>query len=172
MPSKRELVMEPTLKKYFFAFIIVLVVVVQAFVLQLQARNLTFLSQSTIDNLLKSFHGAEAISSELKMQELNGKSWACELYGVRSRMQQDSQLNLYTFQKEDKMSLRNRGSQVIRQYGIVSGQLRGETTQLQETLKITAQGRLMGLMVMKDTRPESVVAISDCSLVTEHNKPE
>lgn len=75
----------------------------------LEMVNLTL---QQVKNLQSQFAKAQPPQT----QEIQGKSYDCRLYGMRSRMYSKEKKNFYRFEKKQDIPLKNSGAQIIPSY--------------------------------------------------------
>lgn len=126
------------------------------FFFTLAQADLEFISPTQQAELAKEFETAEF--SNKNQDNLREKSWTCDMYGVRSRMQVQRGLKLYKWDE----TWRNKGAQLVREYKPEKQALVGKSERFQDQVRLTSGGRLISQLSLNS--PEHrVVAYSVCS---------
>lgn len=127
----------------------------------LQALEMEYVSQEQHSELETLFSKA-TFSAEKHAQKISEKSWSCDMYGVRSRLQVQRDVTLYSWSKEDAgKTWHNKGAQLLSDYKTEPEALTGSNGRLEDRVKITADGRLVSQL--STTSPQKVViAYSVC----------
>ncbi len=104
----------------------------------------------------------EAHSAADKAETVSGRRWTCDMYGVRSRLQVQRDVNLYSLKKTD-LGYTNSGAQVVNQYSAAEGILKGGNARFEDQLRLTADGRLISRLSLRNqASPSAVIAYSVC----------
>lgn len=94
-----------------------------------------------------------------KSESIKQKEWTCDMFGVRTRLQVQRGVKLYSFKKE---SWRNSGAQLVEDYKPESKELLGRADRFEDRLRVTDKGQLISQLTV--TSPiRQVVAYSLCS---------
>jgi hypothetical protein len=88
------------------------------------------------------------------------KTWTCDMYGVRTRLQVRRGVKLYRW--SNASDWQNAGAQVVTNYQVAKDSLNGRTDRYEDQVKVTADGRIISrLSALKPTT--TVLAYSVCS---------
>lgn len=102
----------------------------------------------------------EGSLSPTQQSELLQKTWSCDMYGMRTRLQIQRGLKLYQL-VDDKSGVKNNGVQLIAHYNKESGQLIGRDGRFEDQIKMTARGQLISRLSLS-AGSHDVLAYSLC----------
>lgn len=124
------------------------------------ALDIEYFSPAEKNKLVAEFEQAKLENAKA----LTGKTWNCSMYGVRTRLQVQRDVKLYALNSEphEEKRLRNSGAQVISQYAVENSVLVGRTVKFEDQIRLTADGRLISRLSLRDPTP-TVLAYSVCS---------
>lgn len=95
--------------------------------------------------------------------KVTNKKWSCDMYGIRSRLQVQRKVNLYSLNKESQSgAFVNSGAQVVSQYTSKDNILKGQNERFEDQIRLTAEGQLISRLTSLKPVP-SVIAYSICS---------
>jgi hypothetical protein len=104
------------------------------------AVDIEFIADQQIAGLQAEFSRLPVPSNNTIEQALLGRSWLCELYGVRSRLQVERNVSLYQFSRA-KNALANRGSYPIENYRMDHRGITGRTSNLEDIVRVSVDGK-------------------------------
>jgi len=104
------------------------------------AVDIEFIPDQEIARLQTEFSRLPVPSNNNVEQSLIGRSWLCELYGVRTRLQVERNVSLYQFSRA-KNALANRGSYPIANYRMDHRGLAGRTSNLEDIVRLSVDGK-------------------------------
>ncbi len=98
--------------------------------------------------------------------QIEGKKWLCDMFGVRSRMQVQRNVKLYSLKKDALGSFSNSGAQVVSSYTPHNGTLQGKNERFEDQLRLTTDGQLLSRLSLRghDAAP-TVIAYSICRVL-------
>ncbi len=95
----------------------------------------------------------------LVKSELKHKKWTCDMYGVRTRLQVQRNVKLYSWQNDKTWE--NSGAQVVVSYTEDEKSLLGRTERFEDRVKMKSNGELISQLSL--VKPErEVIAYSVC----------
>lgn len=104
-------------------------------------KSCPLLSIKNIDNqemrrLQNTFRNFQALDSKVGKESIVGKNWNCDLYGIRTRLQVEKDLLLYSFRGLGD-SMINKGAQPISRYSWTKIGLQGTNDKLTDVLRFS-----------------------------------
>ena len=137
---------------------------IQSFILSLifaaavsQALEMEYVSPEQKAQLVKDFEQAKVETAE----GLLNKKWNCDMYGVRSRLQVQRNVKLYSFKRDFSGAFKNYGSQVVADYKSDSRGLLGLNDRFEDQLRMTPSGQLISRLSLRQPEP-IVLAYAVC----------
>lgn len=105
----------------------------------------------------------EAKSAADRADSVAGRKWTCDMYGVRSRLQVQRDVNLYSL-KKGPLGYTNAGAQVVQEYSASNGVFSGLNARFEDQIRLTADGRLISRLSRRGQAPGdgTVIAYSLC----------
>lgn len=95
---------------------------------------------------------------------VTGKIWSCDMYGVRSRMQVQRDVKLYSLSQGSAGAFTNKGAQVVSEYRLKDGVLSGQSGKFEDQLRVTPGGQLISRLSVRQPTP-TVIAYSVCKVL-------
>lgn len=128
-----------------------------------RALNMEYIPPEKKTELTAEFDKASANSKS----SLFNKKWNCDMYGVRSGLQVQRNIKLYSLSDAKNDSVKNTGAQVVSEYHRQDGEWVGRSGQFEDRLRITSSGQLIArLSARTSPRAESdastIIAYSIC----------
>jgi hypothetical protein len=122
--------------------------------------DLEYISPAQKEKLVEDFEHAKLE----KADAILGKKWSCDMYGVRSRMQVQRDVKLYTLNKGTSGTFANTGAQVVSKYRFEKGVFAGQQGKFEDSLRMTAKGELISRLSVLQPQP-AVIAYSVCKVL-------
>lgn len=97
--------------------------------------------------------------------QVESKKWTCDMFGVRSRMQVQRNVKLYSLKRDGLGAYANTGAQVISSYSALNGSLQGKNERFEDQVRLTGNGQLISRLSLRgQDAPGSstVIAYSIC----------
>jgi hypothetical protein len=110
---------------------------------------------------LETLFSASDFSPHEDSAKMAGKSWTCDMFGVRSHLQVQRDVKLYDWSEVKGDVWNNRGAQLISSYRSEGKALVGHSERLEDRVKITKDGRLISRLSAR-TPQKVVIAYSVC----------
>lgn len=92
------------------------------------------------------------------------RKWACDMYGVRSRLQVQRGIKLYHLTKDASGLFKNSGAQPVKDYTSQGNGLQGQNDRFEDQVRMTTDGQLISKLTVLKPKP-MVVAYSVCKLL-------
>lgn len=121
------------------------------------ALEIEYISPEQKNEISAEFERAKNESAEKAI----GRRWSCDMFGVRSGLQVQRGVKLYSLQAGLEGAVKNTGSQVVSNYLAVDGRLKGQNERFEDELRMTRDGRLISRLSLRQGSP-SVIAYSLC----------
>lgn len=126
-----------------------------------QAVEFEHISLAQKAELEKQFEIATSAAAQAKVIE--NRKWSCDMYGVRSRLQVQRGVKLYSLKRQESGDFVNSGAQVVSRYRNIGQALAGQTERLEDQIRISADGQLISRLSLRGpTQPNQVIAYSVC----------
>jgi hypothetical protein len=122
--------------------------------------EMEYISPQQKQRLVDEFEASKLAKTDI----LTGKKWSCDMYGVRSRLQVQRDVKLYSLSKNPSGAYANNGAQVVSEYQFKNGVFSGKNSKFEDQLRITANGRLMSRLSVLKPSPV-VIAYSVCKAI-------
>ena len=100
------------------------------------ALKLKNVSNEDLSRLQQAFRLYQAPTSPIARQLILNRAWTCDFYGIRSRMQIEKNLLLYSF-NQSKSQVVNRGAQPIKTYRWTDTGLQGTNDRLLDVVRVS-----------------------------------
>lgn len=127
-----------------------------------QAVAIEFIPREQIKNLESDFSQAKAPRLD-QVLALKGKKIACDMYGARTRLQVERDVNLYHFDSlEEKKSWVNLGEQIIREYRLGATGLVGRGDRVADEIRFIKQDEILARLTL--AKDQTILAYSRCQL--------
>lgn len=86
------------------------------------------------------------------------------MYGVRTRMQIQRNVKLYSLKKDALGAYANTGAQVVSSYSPFNGSLQGKTERFEDQIRLTGDGQLISRLSLRgqEENGPTVIAYSIC----------
>ena len=145
-----------------------------AFVLLLgfsaSAINIKNVSNEDLSRLQQRFRLFQSPSSPLARQQVLNKPWTCDFYGIRSRMQVEKDLLLYSFNESDSKVV-NRGAQPIKNYRWTEAGLKGSNDRFLDVVRVSHdRSQLVAELSIKAPTTSKTKVQETQSLVSPHRR--
>jgi len=125
-----------------------------------QALSMEYVSPEQKQQLVDDFEKAKLEKAEA----VAGKAWTCDMYGVRSRLQVQRDVKLYSLKRDASGVFKNSGAQPVADYQPKDGALLGVSGRFEDQVRLTTDGQLISkLSVLQPER--MVVAYSVCRVL-------
>lgn len=126
-----------------------------------QGLEMEFISLEQKAQLERQFNDAKLAADDAA--KLNGRKWTCDMYGVRSRMQVQRGVKLYSLKRNELGGFTNDGAQVISNYSAEPGSLSGKNSRFEDQVRMDSEGRLISRLSLRGaTLDTPVIAYSIC----------
>lgn len=99
-----------------------------------------------------------------KADSLLNKKWSCDMYGVRSRMQVQRDVKLYSLSKGTDGIILNKGAQLVSDYKLENGALSGQKGKFEDSVRMKSDGQLISRLSLLKPEPV-VIAYSVCKVL-------
>lgn len=119
--------------------------------------DMEYISPEQKQQLVRDFEQAKLEKAE----SLLDKKWTCDMYGVRSRLQVQRNVNLYSLKMDAGGRFKNSGAQVVTDYKNDGQALKGQTDRFEDQLRMTASGQLISRLSLRKDEP-IVLAYAVC----------
>lgn len=96
-----------------------------------------------------------------KADEVLDRKWSCDMFGVRSRLQVQRGVNLYSLRSAMDGEILNKGAQVVAKYQPKDGALLGRTDRFEDEIRMTSSGQLISRLSGRQAGV-GVIAYSIC----------
>ena len=128
-----------------------------------RAIEMEYVTQEQSEQLASLFSSA-SFSHKEHASKMSGKSWSCDMYGVRSHLQVQRDVKLYQWSDSKDKVWHNKGAQLISAYKPGPKVLVGQSGRLEDQVKFTPDGRLISQLSAGplDTAQKVVIAYSVC----------
>lgn len=94
-----------------------------------------------------------------KSDSLRKKAWTCDMYGMRTRLQVQKGMKLYSW---NSASWKNEGSSPVEEYKAENDELVGKASRFEDRVRMTDDGQLISQLSVTQPK-QQVVAYSLCS---------
>src|SRR4051812_16191916 len=148
--------MEVSRRLYVQSFVFALVVIAAAG----HALEMEYISPIQKQQLVDDFEHAKLEQADA----LANKKWSCDMFGVRSRMQVQHNVKLYSLSKGPSGSFRNQGAQAVSEYRLQNGVLSGKSGKFEDNLRVKPNGQLISKLTVLQPEPV-VIAYSVCNVL-------
>lgn len=127
--------------------------------------ELEYVSPEQRGDLEKLFNSSE-FPAQKEALKLAGKTWSCDMFGVRSGLQVQRAVKLYSLSAplEGQLDWHNKGAQLITDYKSENKMLIGAQGRLEDRVKLTQDGRLISQLSIV-TPEKAVIAYSVCKIL-------
>jgi hypothetical protein len=161
MKAAPSLLSKTAMKRWLSFFIVYAVIFLG---LKSFAQEFTPLSAEQIDLLKQQFNSAQPVA-ESQLGHLIDKPWKCQSFGVRSRQQTLKNDGLYSL-KRTGATMMNTGIQPVKEYQILGQELRGNSEDIMDTLRLTEKGLLISEVSVKSSQLKKISAFRDIQSAT------
>lgn len=132
------------------------------------AAALEYVSKDRVSELTADFSTGQA-PKDSDLAKWKGRSFKCEMYGMRSRLQVDRDVRLYQFEVTESAQkvVQNRGAQVIQSYVKEATGLVGHQGSIRDEVRKCANGKIVSKLSRSsdDSSSENILAYSVCRLI-------
>lgn len=115
------------------------------------ALDMEYISPEQKEQLVRKFEQATLDKTEGVLD----KKWSCDMYGVRSRLQVQRNLKLYSFAKAPSGLFKNSGAQVVADYKNDGQSLLGHSQRFEDQVRLTPSGQLISRLSLR--QPDAIV---------------
>jgi hypothetical protein len=125
--------------------------------------HIEYMEASRFEILQKRFNEARELKTG-DLKSLDHSRWTCDMYGMSSRLQKESGVKLYSFERDSEQALfQNKGAQVVKAYRHEGG-FNGHKGSLEDQLRLSGQGQLISRLELHslDGKASRLLAISVC----------
>ncbi|MGE4131841.1 MAG: hypothetical protein AB7F86_09380 [Bdellovibrionales bacterium] len=125
-----------------------------------EAVDFEFISLEQKSSFDKRFSQAKPIPDAVAAQSLK-HTWLCDMFGMRSRMQVQRGIRLYSWPTVSADGLANKGAHLVGQYRFENGELQGHTHQFEDRVRLEPTGHIIAQLSATKPRGQ-VISYSVC----------
>ena len=154
--------MDDLFKTYFSSLFLSLALLVS---LTGRAFELEYISPERSTALANQFDNATLTENQQSLLSQK-KAWTCSMYGVRTRLQVQKAVKLYSWTSPSQGQWQNGGTHPVAKY-VYQGKLLalvGQTDQLQDEVRLTNRGQLVSRLSSR-TAKSDVLAYTVCDAI-------